>query len=56
MEGIVEVSFDLAERLATVVYDPAAADIEAIYDAVDRANEMMRPEDDEADKAGRILG
>ena len=49
-------SFDLGERLATVVYDAETADVGAITDAIDRANDLMRPEDDNAEDAGRVLG
>ena len=48
-------SFDLGDRLATVVYDAAIADVGAITDAIDRANDLMRPEDDNAEDAGRVL-
>ena len=34
--------------MATVTYDPATADVTAITDAIDRANDLMRPEDDNA--------
>ena len=54
MEGIVSVKFDLGSRLATVVYDPAVA-AAAIVEAIDRANELMRPDDDQADDASRVL-
>lgn len=47
--------FDLGERLATVVYDSDLADVDAIREAIDRANDLMRPEDDQADDAGRVL-
>ena len=49
-------SFDLGECLATVVYDTEIADVGAITDAIDRANDLMRPEDDNAEDAGRVLG
>ena len=49
-------SFDLGDRLATVVYDTATADVGAITDAIDRANDLMCPEDDNAEDAGRVLG
>ena len=49
-------SFDLGDRMATVVYDVDTADIRAITDAIDRANDLMRPEDDNAEDAGRVLG
>ncbi len=55
LDGIVSVAFDLGERLATVTYDPAIADPEAIRDAIDRADDLMRPDDDQADDAGRVL-
>ena len=48
-------SFDLGDRLATVVYDTATADVGAITDAIDRANDLMRPEDDQAEDAGLVL-
>ena len=49
-------SFDLGDRLAAVVYDTATADVGAITAAIDRANDLMRPEDDNAEDAGRVLG
>ena len=49
-------TFDLSDRMATVTYDPATADVTAITDAIDRANDLMRPEDDNAEDAGRVLG
>ena len=49
-------SFDLGDRMATVVYDADKADVGAINDAIDRANDLMRPEDDNAEDAGRVLG
>lgn len=49
------VEFDLATRLATVKYD-ATADTVEIRAAIDRANELMRPDDDQAADAGRVLG
>ena len=55
LEGIVTVKFDLGDRLATVVYDPAVADPDAIVEAIDRANELMGPDDDQADDASRVL-
>ena len=48
--------FDLGERLATVVYDPTVVDPNAIVEAIDRANELMRPDGDQADDASRVLG
>ena len=48
--------FDLGERLATVAYDPAVANPDAIVEAIDRANELMRPDGDQADDASRVLG
>ena len=48
--------FDLGSRIATVVYDPAVADPDAIVEAIDLANELMRPDDDQADDASRVLG
>ncbi len=48
-------SFDFGDRLATVIYDTATADVGAITDAIDRANDLMRPEDDNAEDAGRVL-
>ena len=56
LEGIVSVKFDLGDRLATVVYDPSVADPDAIVEAIDRANELMRPDGDQADDASRVLG
>ena len=47
--------FDLGSRLATVVYDPEVADPDTIVEAIDRANDLMRPDDDEADDASRVL-
>ena len=55
INGIVSVGFDLGQRLATVTYDPAVAKVDAIRDAVDRANDLMRPDDDQASDAGRVL-
>ena len=55
LEGIIEVSFDLGDRMATVVYDADTADVGAITDAIDRANDLMRPEDDNAEDAGLVL-
>ena len=55
MEGIVSVKFDLGVRLATVIYDPAVADPDAIVEAIDRANDLMRPDDDQTDDASRVL-
>ena len=49
-------SFDLGDRMATVVYDADTADVGAITAAIDRANGLMRPEDDNAEDAGRVLG
>ena len=49
-------TFDLADRTATVLYDPDTADVTAITNAIDRANDLMRPEDDNAQDAGRVLG
>ena len=48
--------FDLGDRVATVVYDTEVADPGAIAEAIDRANELMRPDGDQADDAGRVLG
>ena len=48
--------FDLGVRLATVVYDPVVADPDAIVEAIDRSNDLMRPDDDQADDASRVLG
>ena len=48
-------SFNLGDRMATVVYDAGLADVDAITDAIDRANDLMRPEDDNAEDAGRVL-
>ena len=48
--------FDLGDRVATVVYNPSVADPDAIVEAIDRANELMRPDGDQADDAGRVLG
>ena len=48
-------SFDLGDRMVTVVYDADLADVDAITDAIDRANDLMRPEDDNAEDAGRML-
>ena len=42
--------------MATVTYDTDAADVEAITAAIDRANDLMRPEDDNAADADRVLG
>ncbi len=47
--------FDLGKRLATVTYDPATADADAIHAAIDRANDLMRPDEDQASDAGRVL-
>ena len=48
--------FDLGSRLATVTYDPEAADPDAIRDAIDRANASMRSDEDQAgEDAGRVL-
>ena len=47
--------FDLGERLATVVYDPAVADADTIVETIDRANDLMRPDGDQADDASRVL-
>ena len=55
LEGIIEVTFDLSDRLATVIYDVDIADVVAITDAIDRANDLMRPEDDNAEDADRVL-
>ena len=49
-------TFDLSGRLATVTYDADTADVTAITDAIDRANDLMRPEDDNAEDADRVLG
>ena len=49
-------TFDLSGRLATVTYDVDTADVTAITDAIDRANDLMRPEDDNAEDADRVLG
>ena len=49
-------SFDLSDRMATVVYDADVADVDAITAAIDRANDLMRPEDDNAEDADRVLG
>ena len=48
--------FDFGDRVAIVVYDPAVADPNAIVESIDRANEMMRPDGDQADDVGRVLG
>ena len=48
-------SFDLGDRMATVVYDTATADVGAIIEAIGRANDLMRPEDDNAEDAGLVL-
>ncbi len=48
-------TFDLGDRLASVTYDPATADPAAIRAAIDRANDLMRPDEDQADDAGRVL-
>ena len=48
--------FDLGDRVATVVYDPTLADPVAIVEAIDRANEVMRPDGDQADEADSVLG
>ena len=49
--------FDLGDRLATVVYDPAlVANPDAIVEAIDRANDLMRPDGDQAYDASRVLG
>ena len=48
--------FDLGDRLATVVYNPSVADADTIVEAIDRANDLMRPDGDQADDAGRVLG
>ena len=48
--------FDPGKKQATVTYDPAIADSDAILDAIDRANDLMAPGDDEASEdAGRVL-
>ncbi len=48
--------FDPGSKRATVTYDPAIADPDAIRDAIDRANDLMAPGDDEASEdAGRVL-
>ena len=47
--------FDSGEKRATVTYDPAVADSDAIRDAIDRANDLMGGDDDQADDAGRVL-
>ena len=47
--------FDLGDRVATVVYDPAVANPDAVVEAIDRANDLMRPDGDQADDAGRVL-
>ena len=47
--------FDPGKKQATVTYDPAIADSDAIRDAIDRANDLMRGDDDQADDAGRVL-
>ena len=49
-------SFDLSDRMATVVYDADVVDVDAITVAIDRANDLMRPEDDNAEDADRVLG
>ncbi len=56
LEGIIEVTFDLSDRMATVTYDTDVADVDAITEAIDRANDLMRPEDDNAEDADRVLG
>lgn len=56
LEGIIEVTFDLSDRLATVTYDTDTADVTAIAEAIDRANDLMRPDDDNAQDADRVLG
>ena len=48
--------FGLGDRVATVIYDPAVADADTIVEAIDKANELMRPDGDQADDAGRVLG
>ena len=47
--------FDSGEKLATVTYDPAIADSDSIRDAIDRADNLMRGDDDQADDAERVL-
>ena len=49
-------SFELGDRMATVVYDAETADVGAIITAIARANDLMRPEDDNAEDADRVLG
>ena len=48
--------FGLGDRVATVIYDPAVADPDAIVEAIDRANDLMRPDSDQVDDASRVLG
>ena len=48
-------TFDLSDRMATVIYDAGTADVDAITAAIDRANDLMRPEDDNAEDADRVL-
>lgn len=47
--------FDPGKKQATVTYDPATADPDAIRAAIDRANDSMAPDDDDASAAGRVL-
>ena len=49
------VKFDPGKKQATVTYDPAIADSDAIRDAIDRANDLMRGDDNQADDAGQVL-
>ena len=49
-------TFDLSDRMTTVTYDINVADVDAIIAAIDRANDLMRPEDDNAEDADRVLG
>ena len=50
-------TFDLSQRSATVVYDTSLADIREINRAIDRANELMRSDDDlTTGDADRVLG
>ena len=47
--------FDPGKKQATVTYDPAIADSDAIRDAIDRANDLMGGDEDQADDAERVL-
>ena len=49
-------TFDLGDRMATVTYDTDVADAAAITAAIDRANDLTRPDDDNAEDADRVLG